>query len=47
MPAWVQGLAPEEPYALVVVLEDRSQQEVRYYQQIVQIQLQLRGRARE
>ena len=47
VPAWAQGLAPEEPYALVVILEDRSQHEVRYYQQIVQLQLQLRGRARE
>jgi hypothetical protein len=47
VPAWAQGLAPDEPYALVVILEDRSQHEVRYYQQIVQLQLQLRGRARE
>jgi hypothetical protein len=47
VPAWAQGIAPDEPYALVVILEDRSQHEVRYYQQIVQLQLQLRGRARE
>jgi hypothetical protein len=47
VPAWAQGLASDEPYALDVILEDRSQHEGRYSQQIVQLQLQLRGRARE
>jgi len=34
VPEWAGGLVPEEPYALVVTLEDRSEQEVRYYTQL-------------
>ncbi len=46
VPKWARGWAPKDPYALVVILEDRSDQRVRYYQQIVEIQLQQRVRVR-
>jgi len=45
VPTWAGGWVPEEPYALTVVLEDRSQTQVRYYQQL-EIQLRQRERAR-
>jgi hypothetical protein len=44
VPGWAQGQVPKEAYALTVILEDRSQIEVRYYQQI---QERLRGRVRQ
>lgn len=46
VPGWAQGWALEEPYALAVVLEDRSEQRVRYYQQIVELQQRARARVR-
>jgi hypothetical protein len=45
VPNWATSRVPNEPYALAVVLEDRSEQEVRYYQQL-RAQLRGRGRAR-
>jgi subtilisin family serine protease len=46
VPSWAQGWSPQEPYALVVVLEDHSEQRVRYYQQLVEIQQRQRVRVR-
>lgn len=37
VPAWAGGIVEEEPYALVIVIEDRSSQQVRYYTQIEQL----------
>jgi len=45
VPAWAEGWAHMDPYALTVVLEDRSNVQVRYYQQL-EIQLRQRARAR-
>jgi hypothetical protein len=36
VPPWAQGLSTEEPYALAVVIEDRSTEQVRYYTQLAQ-----------
>lgn len=36
VPAWAQGLATQEPYAVVVVIQDRSAEQVRYYTQLSQ-----------
>jgi hypothetical protein len=36
VPPWAQGDSVEEPYALVVVIEDRSAEQVRYYTQLSQ-----------
>ena len=34
--AWAQGLLPQEEYAVVVTIEDRSREQVRYYTQLAQ-----------
>ncbi len=36
VPVWAQGLAEQEPYAVVVAVEDRSEEQVRYYTQLSQ-----------
>lgn len=36
VPPWAQNLANQEAYALVVVIEDRSEEQVRYYTQLSQ-----------
>lgn len=36
VPDWARGLSEQEPYAVAVVLEDRSAEQVRYYTQIAQ-----------
>jgi len=41
VPGWAEGLVERERYALVVIIEDRSAQQVRYYTQIQQ-RLQIR-----
>jgi hypothetical protein len=46
VPSWAKGREPEERYALVVALEDRSEHRARYYQQIVELQQRQRVRVR-
>lgn len=46
VPRWAEGRVENERYALVVVIEDRSEVNVRYYRQIVALQQRQRARQR-